>query len=102
MRWLVARLSERGLGAAFAGVFVDAVSGPDLREALSTGLEATYHRVLEDVLGETEYRVLLIIDVVAGTMLHRMGVTGAPMVDADVNALTEMVLHYIGDCPGST
>jgi AcrR family transcriptional regulator len=101
MRWFAARLSEPGLGAAFAGVFVDAVSDPSLREALSTRLQAPYLSVLQDVLGETENRVLLIIDVVAGTMLHRMGMTGAPMADADVTALTEMVLHYIADCPGS-
>jgi len=102
IRWFVARLSERGLGAAFAGVFVDAVSDPALREVLSTRLQAPYLGVLQDVLGETEDRVLLIIDVVAGTMLHRMGMTGAPMAEADVTALTEMVLHYIADCPGST
>jgi AcrR family transcriptional regulator len=101
MRWFVGRLSEPGLGAAFAGVFVDAVSDPALREALSTRLQAPYLRVLQDVLGETENRILLIIDVVAGTMLHRMGMTGAPMADADVTALTEMVLHYIADCPCS-
>jgi len=102
MRWFVGRLSEPGLGAAFAGVFVDAVSDPALREVLSTRLQAPYLGVLQDVLGETEDRVLLIIDVVAGTMLHRMGMTGAPMAEADVTALTEMVLHYIADCPGST
>src|SRR5215470_9877220 len=38
MRWFVGRLSEPGLGAAFAGVFVDAVSDPALRDALSTRL----------------------------------------------------------------
>jgi AcrR family transcriptional regulator len=101
MRWFVGRLSEPGLAAAFAGVFVDAASDPALREGLSTRLQAPFLRVLQDVLGETEDRVLLIIDVVAGTMLHRMGMTGAPMEDADVTALTEMILHYIADCPGS-
>lgn len=97
MRWFVGRLSEPGLAAAFAGVFVDAFSDPALRNALSTRLQAPYLRVLQDVLGETEDRVLLIIDVVAGTVLHRMGMTGAPMADADVTALTEMVLHFIAD-----
>jgi hypothetical protein len=52
-------------------------------------------RLLQDVLGETEERVLLIIDVVAGTILHRMGMTGAVMAEADVTALTDMVLHYL-------
>jgi len=102
MRWFVGRLSGPGLGSAFEGVFVDAVSDPALREVRSTRLQAPYLGVLQDVLGETEDRVLLIIDVVAGTMLHRMGMTGAPMAEADVTALTEMVLHYIADCPGST
>jgi len=101
IRWFAGRLSKPGLGAAFAGVFVDAVSDPSLREMLSTRLQAPYLCVLQDVLAETEDRVLLIIDVVAGTMLHRMGMTGAPMANADVAALTEMVLHYIADRPGS-
>jgi AcrR family transcriptional regulator len=97
MRWFADRLSEPGLGAAFAGVFVDAVNDPALRQALSTRLQAPYLQVLQEVLGETEERVMLVTDVVAGTMLHRMGMTGAPMADADVAALTEMVLRYIAD-----
>jgi AcrR family transcriptional regulator len=102
MRWFAERLSEPGLGAAFAGVFVDAVSEPTLREGLSTRLQAPYLRVLQEALGETEERVLLIIDVVAGTMLHRMGMTGAPMADVDVAALTRMILQYIAEFPEST
>jgi hypothetical protein len=51
--------------------------------------------VLQDVLGEPENRVLLLIDVIVGTLLHRMGMTGEPMVEADVAALTEMVLHIL-------
>jgi len=95
MHWFAGRLSEPGLGAAFAGVFVDAVGDPSLRELLSARLQAPYLRALQDVLGETEERVLLVIDVVAGTMLHRMGMTGEPMGDADVTALLEMVLTYL-------
>jgi AcrR family transcriptional regulator len=95
MRWFAGRLTEPGLGAAFAGVFVDAVGDPSLREVLATRLQAPYLRVLQEVLGEPEERVLLVIDVVAGTMLHRMGMTGAPMADADVTALLEMVVHYL-------
>jgi hypothetical protein len=30
---------------------------------------------------------------VIGTLLHRMGMTGEPMVDADVDALVEMILR---------
>lgn len=41
-----------------------------------------------------EGRVLFFIDVVVGALLHRMGMTGAPMADADVSALVDMVLGY--------
>ncbi|MEU4746022.1 helix-turn-helix domain-containing protein, partial [Actinosynnema sp. NPDC023658] len=51
IRWFAARLTEPGLGAAFAGVFVDAVSDPALREVLSTRLQAPYLEVLQDLLG---------------------------------------------------
>ncbi|MGY0064335.1 hypothetical protein ACWY4P_49250 [Streptomyces sp. LZ34] len=37
--------------------------------------------------------VLLFIDVAVGALLRRMGMTGEPMVDADVAALVEMVLR---------
>lgn len=97
VRWFAAKLSEPGFGAAFAGVFVDAVSDPGLREVLSTRLQAPYLLVLQDVLGEPEDRVLLLIDTVVGTMLHRMGMTGAPMVDADVTALVGMVRYLLED-----
>jgi AcrR family transcriptional regulator len=99
IRWFAGRLGEPGLGAAFAGVFVDAVSDPALRELLSTRLQAPYLRVFQEVLAEPEDRVLLIFDLVVGTMLHRMGMTGAPMVEADVSSLTEMVVNYLADCP---
>ena len=33
--------------------------------------------------------------VAIGTLLHRMGMTGEPMVDADVDALVEMVQHVL-------
>lgn len=100
IRWFMARLREPGLGAAFAGVFVDAMSDPALREVLSTRFQTPYLRALQDVLDEPEDQILLIIDIVAGTMLHRMGITGAPMTDADVTALLEMVLHHLADGPG--
>ncbi len=93
IRWTAAKIGEPGVAAAFAGVFVDAVSDPRLREVLTTRFQAPYLRALRDELGEPENRVLLLIDVVVGTLLHRMGISGAPMVDADVTALTEMVLH---------
>jgi AcrR family transcriptional regulator len=94
IRWGAARIAEPGVGAAFAGVFVDAISDPDLREILSTRLQDPYRLALQNALGEPENRVLLLIDVVVGTLLHRMGMTGGPMVDADVTALIEMVLHH--------
>lgn len=95
VRILVAKIGEPGVGAAFAGVFVDAMSDPALREVLSTRLQDPGRLALQDVLGEPEDRVLLLIDVIVGTLLHRMGITGEPMVEADVAALTEMVLHIL-------
>ena len=96
IRWVVAKIGEPGIAAAFAGVFVDGVSDPGLREVLSTRLQAPYLRTLQDALDEPEHRVLLFIDTVVGALLHRMGMTGAPMVDADVATLTEMVLRQFG------
>jgi AcrR family transcriptional regulator len=97
IRLAAAKIGEPGLAAAFAGVFVDAISDPALREVLSTRLQAPYLAVLQEALGEPEHRVLLFIDVVVGTLLHRMGMTGVPMVDADVDALTAMVLREFAD-----
>jgi AcrR family transcriptional regulator len=97
IHWGAAKIGEPGVGGAFAGVFVDAVSDPALREVLATRFQAPYLRALQDALGEPENRVLLLIDIIVGTLLHRMGMTGAPMVEADVNALAEMVLHHFAD-----
>ncbi|GGS56661.1 hypothetical protein GCM10010171_59580 [Actinokineospora fastidiosa] len=85
------------MGTAFAGVFVDAVNDASLREILSTRLQDPYLLVLQEALGEPGHRVLLLIDTVVGALLHRMGMTGAPMVDADVAALTEMVVAHFAD-----
>ncbi|GAA3817027.1 MULTISPECIES: TetR/AcrR family transcriptional regulator [Amycolatopsis] len=93
VHWAAAKIAEPGVGAAFAGVFVDAVNDPALREVLTTRLQDPYRVVLQDALGEPENRVLLFIDVVVGTLLHRMGITGGPMAEADVAALAEMVVH---------
>ncbi|GAB2975821.1 TetR/AcrR family transcriptional regulator [Saccharothrix stipae] len=100
VRWGAARIAEPGVGAAFAGVFVDAMSDPALREILSKRLQDPYLRALRDALGEPEDRVLLIIDITVGTLLHRMGMTGAPMVDADVTALIGMLLRHFADDAG--
>ncbi|MDQ1022984.1 hypothetical protein QF035_000566 [Streptomyces umbrinus] len=35
-----------------------------------------------------------------GALLHRMGMTGEPMVDEDVDVLVEMVLPHFTDHPG--
>jgi hypothetical protein len=32
---------------------------------------------------------------VVGTLLHRLGMTGEPMTDADVDALVDMVLRAL-------
>jgi AcrR family transcriptional regulator len=102
IRWIAAKIGEPGVGDAFAGVFSDAVSDPVLREVLSTRLQDPYRLALQDALGEPENRVLFYIDVVVGTLLHRIGMTGEPMVEADVAALVEMVLPYFADPAGPT
>ena len=95
IRWIAAKIGEPGIGAAFAGVFTDAVNDPGLRQVLSTQLQDPYRLALQEALGEPENRVLFLIDVVVGTLLHRMGMTGEPMVDADVDDLVEMVLRVL-------
>ncbi|MFC8130241.1 TetR/AcrR family transcriptional regulator [Streptomyces sp. NPDC057302] len=100
IRWIAAKVGEPGVGDAFAGVFSDAVSDPALREILSTQLQDPYRLALQDALGEPENRVLFFIDVVVGVLLHRMGMTGEPMADADVEALVEMVLRHFAEGPG--
>jgi AcrR family transcriptional regulator len=95
IHWVAAKIGEPGVGGAFAGVFVDAVSDPALREVLSTRLQDPYRLALQDVLGEPEHRVLFVIDVIVGTLLHRMGMTGRPMADADVTELVEMIRRVL-------
>jgi AcrR family transcriptional regulator len=101
IRWIAAKIGEPGVGDAFAGVFSDAVSDPALREILSARLQDPYRLALQDALGEPENRVLFFIDVVVGALLHRMGMTGEPMVDADIAALVAMVLPHFADESGS-
>ncbi len=96
IRWLAGKISEPGVGAAFAGVFSDAVNDPALRELLSTRFQGPYLALLMDYLGESERRVLLFIDIITGTLLHRMGMTGRPMDDDDVEMMIEMVLSVVG------
>ncbi|MET7396562.1 TetR/AcrR family transcriptional regulator [Dactylosporangium sp. NPDC005572] len=91
IRWIAAKIGEPGIGAAFAGVFTDAVNDPELRQILSTQLQDPYRVALQEVLGESEQRVLFFVDVVVGTLLHRLGMTGSPMVDVD--DLVEMILR---------
>ncbi|MEX2983981.1 TetR/AcrR family transcriptional regulator [Streptomyces sp. C36] len=102
IRWIAATIGEPGVGDAFAGVFSDAVSDPALREILSARLQDPYRLALQDALDEPENRVLFFIDTVVGTLLHRMGMTGEPMVDADVDALVAMVLPHFARGVGPT
>jgi AcrR family transcriptional regulator len=95
--WIAAKIGEPGVGAAFAGVFSDAVSDPGLREILATRLQEPYRHALHAALDEPDRRVLLFIDVVTGTLLHRMGMTGEPMVESDVDALVAMVVRHFAD-----
>ncbi|MFD0560348.1 TetR family transcriptional regulator [Stackebrandtia endophytica] len=93
VRWAAAKIGEPGVGAAFAGVFTDAVNDPALRRVLSSRLQDPYRIALEEALNEPTQRVLFFIDVVVGTLLHRMGMTGEPMVDSDVDVLVDMILR---------
>jgi AcrR family transcriptional regulator len=95
IRWIAAKISEPGAGAAFAGVFTDAVNDPGLRRILLTELQDPYRIAIEQTLGLPERQVLFIIDVTVGTLLHRMGMTGEPMTGADVDALVEMVTQSL-------
>jgi AcrR family transcriptional regulator len=96
IRYGAAKIGEPGVAAAFAGVFTDAIGDPELRQILSTQLQDPYRLLLQEVLDEPEHRVLFFIDVVIGTLLHRMGMTGEPMVASDVDALVEMILRELG------
>ncbi|MEU8705312.1 TetR/AcrR family transcriptional regulator [Streptomyces sp. NPDC048565] len=100
IHWIAAKIGEPGVGDAFAGVFSDAVSDPALRTILAARLQDPYRIALQDALDEPEDRVLFFIDTVVGTLLHRMGMTGEPMVEADVTALVKMVLPHFADGPG--
>jgi AcrR family transcriptional regulator len=91
IRYGVQVIAEPGVAAAFAGVFTDAIGDPGLREILATQLQDPYRKVLMETLGLSEQRVLFVIDVVIGTLLHRMGMTGEPMVESDVDALIGML-----------
>ena len=95
IHWIAAKIGEPGAGAAFAGMFSDAVGDPALREILSKRFQDPYRLALQDALGEPENRVLFVIDVVVGTLLHRMGITGKPMIDTDVDALVDMVVSEL-------
>jgi AcrR family transcriptional regulator len=97
IRWIAGKIGEPGVGDAFAGVFSDAISDPALREILRTRLQEPYRLALQAALGEPDNRILFFIDAVVGTLLHRMGMTGEPMADADIDALVEMVLAYFTD-----
>jgi hypothetical protein len=77
-------------------VFVDGYSDPALRELLSTRFQEPYLQAIKTELGLPEQTVLLLIDVLVGTMLHRMGITGAPMATDDVTALIELVVRQLG------
>lgn len=100
IHWIARKIGEPGVGDAFAGVFSDAVSDPALREILSSRLQDPYRLALQEALDEPEQRVLFFIDTVVGTLLHRLGMTGRPMVDGDVAALVAMVVPVFRGEPG--
>ncbi|WP_309104594.1 TetR/AcrR family transcriptional regulator [Microbacterium sp.] len=94
IRWAADKLGEPGVGDAFAGVFSDGVSDPELRLVLSSRLQEPYRLAVQTALDQPEREALLFIDIVVGTLLHRMGMTGRPMVEEDVEALIELVTSY--------
>lgn len=93
IRWAAEIISQPGFGAAFAGVFTDAINDPQLRDILTTQLQDPYRLALQEALGLPEDRVLFIVDVVAGTLLHRFGISGEPMADQDVETLIDMMVR---------
>jgi AcrR family transcriptional regulator len=93
IRWVAARIGEPGVGAAFAGVFTDAINDPALREFLLHRLQDPYQDALQEALGESTAHFLLHVDVIVGTLLHRLGIRGAPMAEADVEALISLILR---------
>ncbi|MBE3001333.1 TetR/AcrR family transcriptional regulator [Nocardiopsis sp. HNM0947] len=101
VRWAVAKIGEPGVGAAFAGVFTDAINDASLRRILSDRLQDPYRLALQEALGETEERVLFFIDVTVGTLLHRLGMTGGPMAPADVDALVGMLVRELAHDDGN-
>jgi AcrR family transcriptional regulator len=96
VRYGARAIAEPGVAAAFAGVFTDAIGDPELRALLTTQLQDPYRKALMEALGLPEQRVLFFIDVVIGTLLHRMGITGEPMVESDVEALIGMLGRELG------
>ncbi|WUH93014.1 TetR/AcrR family transcriptional regulator [Streptomyces sp. NBC_00433] len=94
IRWIAAKISEPGVGDAFAGVFSDAVSDPALRTVLATRFQDPYRLAVQEALGEPEDRVLFFIDLIVGTLLHRLGMSGRPMSAPDVTALITVVTPH--------
>src|SRR5699024_12469121 len=83
VRWGADRVALPGVAAAFAGVFAEAVSDPDLRRLMRTQLQEPYRRGLEQALAGPTARALLIVDLLVGTLLHRRGRTGEALTETD-------------------
>ena len=96
VRWGADRIGRPGVAAAFAGVFADAVSDPDLRRLLRAQLQEPYRSGLEQALAVPTARALLIVDLVVGTLLHRRGITGETMTEADVQQLIAAAESLLG------
>ena len=96
VRWLAGKLRIPGLAAAFAGVFAEAIVDPAARALLAENFQEPYVGPLSEAVGLPEARLLLLIDVVAGSLLHRMGITGRPMSDDDIEVFVEMLTRTFG------
>ena len=91
VRWIAGKIAEPGAGAGFAGVYSDAITDPSLRVHLVERLQEPYRVVLQDAFEASPRHVLLLVDLVVGTLLHRLGLSGEPMAEDDLDDLIAMV-----------
>lgn len=71
----------------------NSISDPTLRAYLLHRLQDPYQEALQEALGESTERFLLHVDIITGTLLHRLGIRGAPMAGPEVEALVRVILQ---------
>lgn len=92
VRWLAVQLQAPGVAPAFAGVFAEAIVDADTRALLEQSFQRPYVTPLSAAMNMSGPKFLLLADIVAGTLLHRMGVSGRSMTDADIRVLVSMLV----------